>query len=204
MTPKEIPEDEEEESPAIKFALYLSRPVLDQFFLNFRWTQLLGLVLSTTVLIVFSNIEFDDRWPSANEAFAGSLSLILAWVLEVLPRPMVSVLPVALFPLLEVNTAGEVAGVYYNDITFVFVGSWLILTALEQSSADKRFIMRALLVLPKWPRVLILLVLVVSATLSMFVPNVSAVVALLPLATGLKFVSIDQSPTLIEVCFKCF
>lgn len=40
--------------------------------------------------------------------------------------PVTSMLPVILFPLFGVAPVKDVAGAYFNDLTFLFIGSYIV------------------------------------------------------------------------------
>ena len=168
-----------------KFDFYSSAPIYMQFLSNFNIKQRFGGVLALILFIVFLLIEIDPQFPRANEALAGTCVVAIFWIFEVLPVPMTSVLPLILFPLIGVNTSKEVARNYYNDITFLFIGAFLIVIAAEEKKAHKRFAINLLMRFGSRPRSILLGFMTVSGVLSMFASNTSTTIMLVPIVQGL-------------------
>lgn len=168
-----------------KFDSYTIAPIYEQCLRNFNLKQKVGGTLALILLLVFIFVEIDEKFPRANEALAGTSVVAVFWIFEVLPVPMTSILPIILFPILGVNTSKEVAGNYYNDITFLFIGAFLIVIAAEEKKAHKRFAINLLMKFGSRPRSILLGFMTVSGVLSMFASNTSTTIMLVPIVQGL-------------------
>lgn len=168
-----------------KFESYRDKNIFEQCLINFNLKQKIGLILALTLFLTFVLVEFDPDYPRANEALAGTSVVAIFWIFEVIPVPMTSILPLILFPILGVNTSREVAGVYYNDVTFLFIGAFLIVIAAEDKKAHKRFALNLLTKFGSRPKSILLGFMVVSGVLSMFASNTSTTIMLVPIVQGL-------------------
>lgn len=122
-------------------------------------------------------------WPLL-AAITGGVTLLCAvwWIAEPVPIPVTSLLPIALFPLLGVLTPGQVAEAYGNPMILLFLGGFMLSTALERSGAHRQV---ALLLVRLFgggsPRRVVLGFMAASALLSMWISNTATVLMLLPI-----------------------
>lgn len=123
-------------------------------------------------------------WPLP-AAITGGVTLLCAvwWIAEPVPIPVTSLLPIALFPLLGVLTPGQVAEAYGNPMILLFLGGFILSTALERSGAHRQV---ALLLVRLFgggsSRRVVLGFMTASALLSMWISNTATVLMLLPIA----------------------
>lgn len=75
------------------------------------------------------------------------------WLTEVLPTAVTGLLPIALFPLWGIMSAGAVSTTYFSDIQFLGMGGFMIAIAVVKTGLHRR---ASLLVLtsvganPRW------------------------------------------------------
>src|SRR5688500_20115912 len=60
------------------------------------------------------------------------------WMSEAIPIAATALLPIVLFPLLGIATMGATTAPYANEVIFLFLGGFLIATALESCGLHKR------------------------------------------------------------------
>lgn len=120
--------------------------------------------------------------PAVATAVISTLTAVW-WVLEPIPVPVTSLLPLALLPMAGVLSHDEVAGAYGHKLILLLFGGSVMSTALERSGAHRRIalaIVRA--VGAGSPRRLVLAFLLASAVLSMWISNTATALMLLPVA----------------------
>ncbi|CAK9083492.1 Sodium-dependent dicarboxylate transporter SdcS (Na(+)/dicarboxylate symporter) [Durusdinium trenchii] len=152
---------------------------------SFSVSQRVGLVLGPILAIVMSQIEISDENPLANEALAVTAFITTWWIFEVVPIPVTALAPLILFPIAKVQTGRVVASQYYNFVTFLLLGAFLVVVALEKVKAHKRFALLALQLFGVQPRRILLGFMLVAWLLSMFASNTSTTILLVPLINGL-------------------
>eukprot|EP00511_Aplanochytrium_stocchinoi_P013571 CAMPEP_0204886400 /NCGR_PEP_ID=MMETSP1349-20130617/15070_1 /ASSEMBLY_ACC=CAM_ASM_000710 /TAXON_ID=215587 /ORGANISM="Aplanochytrium stocchinoi, Strain GSBS06" /LENGTH=187 /DNA_ID=CAMNT_0052048439 /DNA_START=98 /DNA_END=657 /DNA_ORIENTATION=+ len=140
---------------------------------DFKTSQKVGIVLAFLVLIILLFIEISEEHPKANEALACSLFLTIFWVFEVIPVAMTSILPVIVFPLAGVTSGRDTASRYYNFIQFLFIGAFLVVVAIEEVQAHKRFALTVVSYIGVKPMRILAGLMAVSFILSMFASNTS-------------------------------
>ncbi|CAE8630340.1 unnamed protein product [Polarella glacialis] len=152
----------------------------------FGKTQLLGLFLGLLMALVSVSWQFAPERPLANRMLAVTLFVASCWVFEVLPLPVTSLLPMALIPFSGIKSSEEVAQSYWNWISMLFVGAFVVDAAIEHVELPKRVALNMLAkVGVSRPWAVMATFLFLSYALSMFCSNVATALMLVPFATAL-------------------
>jgi len=104
------------------------------------------------------------------------------WITEAIPIPATALLPVALFPLLGIMNGKQVAGAYFNNIIFLFIGGFIMALAMQRWGLHRRIALRTLLLIGGGPRRIVLGFMVATAFLSMWISNTAATMMMMPIA----------------------
>ncbi len=110
------------------------------------------------------------------------------WITEAVPIPVTALLPIVLFPLAGAGSIGEAAAPYANPVIFLFLGGFLLATAMIKWSLHKRM---ALLIIGRvgtGPLALIGGFMIATAFLSMWVSNTATALMMLPV--GLSVIAL--------------
>ena len=107
----------------------------------------------------------------------------LWWMLEPVPIPVASLLPLALFPLFGILSHEQIASAYGHKLILLLMGGFMMSTAMERSGAHLR-VANILLrfVGTNSPRRIVLGFMIASAFLSMWISNTATSLMLLPIA----------------------
>lgn len=129
----------------------------------------------------------------------------LWWATEVVPIPVTSLIPLALFPLLGVLSPKQVAQAYGDPFILLLMGGSLLSTAMSHSGAHRRI---ALLMVNLFGgssfRHVVFGFMAASAMLSMWISNTATTLMLLPIALAVIQGTNSQKlaiPLLLGVCY---
>mmetsp|Transcript_12434 Transcript_12434/g.24146 ORF Transcript_12434/g.24146 Transcript_12434/m.24146 type:complete len:591 (-) Transcript_12434:276-2048(-) len=151
---------------------------------QFGLVQKIGLVLGPLAAIIMANIEISEENPKANEALAMTLFIVIYWCCEVVPIAVTSLLPLILYPLASVSRGRTLAALYYNHISFLFLGAFVVVLAVEDAMAHKRFALWALKFCGTRPPLVLLGFMLITGVISMFASNTSTTILMVPVVKG--------------------
>ncbi len=164
---------------------------------------ILGPVLAVAVYLIslFSASLSDDA------ALVAGITALCAcwWVLEPIPIPATSFIPLALLPLLGILTPSQVAEAYGNPLILLLMGGCILSMAMERSGAHKKI---ALIMVHAFgggsSRRVVFGFMVASAVLSMWISNTATTLMLLPVALAVVSSSENKAlavPLLLGICY---
>ena len=87
---------------------------------NLRW--LLSITSGPLLFLVLLLVNPFDLNQKAATTLAIAGWMIIWWILEAIPMPVVALLPLLLFPLFNISTIKETAVSYGDSILFLFFG----------------------------------------------------------------------------------
>lgn len=146
---------------------------------------------------------------SLTVAVTAAVTLLCAvwWVMEPIPIPITSLIPIAVFPLFSVLTPNQVAEAYGNPMILLFLGGFMLSTAMEGSGAHRRL---ALTMVNGFGgnshRRVVLGFMSAAAVLSMWVSNTATALMLLPVALAILQENTDRRfaiALLLGTCYAC-
>ncbi|MEM9532456.1 MAG: SLC13 family permease [Pseudomonadota bacterium] len=124
--------------------------------------------------------------PKAGWAAAITVVCATWWIFEPIPIPATSMLPLAMFPLVGVLPAKEIADSYGNAIILLLMGGFMLSTAMERSGAHRRLALGMVnLFGGQGGRSLVFGFMAASAVLSMWISNTATVLMLLPIVLAI-------------------
>ena len=140
---------------------------------------LAGLVLFTAMLL----IDPPELFSAAGwRALAVALLMISWWIGEALPLPATALLPILLFPLLDVTSVKDAAAPFAHPLLFLFLGGFLLGAAISGSGLHKRLSFVILRLTGAGSSRLVAGFLLAGALSSMWISNTASAVMLLPVA----------------------
>ena len=175
----------------------------------------IGLWLGPLVFVLMLLfVDLDPNNPLVTRMAAVILLMAIWWITEAIPLSATALLPIVLFPLMGImrgrlvpaanqvdfETATlrnglspsdldiafpNVAGQYMDWIILLFLGGFIIATAVEKWSLHKRIALNILNVIGGQPHRLVLGFMVATAFLSMWLSNTSTALMLMPMAMSL-------------------
>lgn len=114
---------------------------------------------------------------------AGIVGLMAAWwISEATHITVTALVPLVLFPALNILSAQDVSTAYADHIVFLFFGAFFIAIAMEKWELHRRVALVILAKIGRSPQLLILGFLATTALLSMWVSNTASTIIMLPIA----------------------
>ena len=87
------------------------------------------------MLFFFNPFGLEEK---AARVIAVAVLMITWWITEAFPMPAVALVPIVLFPLLNIATTNATAAPYGNEVIFLFMGGFMIGLAIEKWNLHKR------------------------------------------------------------------
>ena len=140
----------------------------------------LGPLLATGVSTLIYN--FDVLEMDAAITLGIALWTGLWWILETVPIPVASLLPLSLLPLFGILSPKVVGEKYGHPLVLLLLGGFLLSKAMEKSGAHRRIALMMVNACPSGEKFLILGFMTATAFLSMWISNTATTLMMLPMA----------------------
>ncbi|MGZ5246410.1 MAG: SLC13 family permease [Flavitalea sp.] len=137
--------------------------------------------------LLFLVILILDPFPSnkhAAETLAIGALLITWWITEVVPMPVVALLPLILFPLFGISPIKTVAASYGDPAIFLFLGGFMIGLAIEKWNLHKRIALTIVRYTGTSGDRIILGFILATGLLSMWLSNTATTMMMYPIAVS--------------------
>ena len=138
------------------------------------------LCVAVAVLIYFIN-PFGVSAAGAKVIALASL-LIGLWVTEAIPMPVTALLPLILFPLLNVSTIKATAASYANEVIFLFMGGFMLGLAIEKWNLHRRIALNIVRLTGTSGDRIILGFIISTGLISMWLSNTATTMMMFPIA----------------------
>lgn len=137
-------------------------------------------------LLLFSLLQPALSVPAAITAGI-TLWCVLWWILEPIPIPATSLIPIALFPLFGVLSPTDVAQAYGSPLILLMLGGFILSKAMESTGTHRRLALYMVSLSRRCTgsdsdRSIVVGFMLASAILSMWISNTATTLMLLPIA----------------------
>lgn len=148
-----------------------------------KWSRpVVGFWAGLLVFAAFLFAPAPENMPlPAHRTAAVTLLMVTWWISEALPIAVTALLPLALFPLLGVQSAAQTAAPYADHNIFLFFGGFCIALAMEKWNLHRRMALHVIALVGYRPRQLILGFMVATAAISMWVSNSATAMMMMPI-----------------------
>lgn len=153
----------------------------------------IGLFLGPILFLIFIlSPDLLDGKPLANGVIAVALWMIIWWITEAVSISVTALLPLLLFPLMEIMPMADVGANYGSPIVFLFFGGFVLALALEKVNLHKRIALNIIRITGTSPDRVVLGFMIATAALSMWISNTASTVVMLPIAMSVIGLLIDD------------
>jgi sodium-dependent dicarboxylate transporter 2/3/5 len=119
-----------------------------------------------------------------------AMLMILLWVTEALPMPVVALFPIVLFPLLRIAPIDVTASSYANPVVFLFMGGFMLGLAIEKWNLHRRIALNIVRITGTSGDKIILGFIIATGLISMWLSNTATAMMMFPIALSvIKVVS---------------
>ncbi|MGI9232260.1 MAG: SLC13 family permease [Woeseiaceae bacterium] len=148
--------------------------------------QLVGLFLGPSLAILMMLIGAPTNLSEAGWCTA-AVGVLMAvwWATEAVPIAVTALLPLVLFPLLNIASIQDTAAPYANKVIYLFLGGFIIAFAMQRWNLHRRIALTVLQHVGGNGRSLVGGFMLSSAIISMWVMNTSTTMMLLPIAVSI-------------------
>jgi solute carrier family 13 (sodium-dependent dicarboxylate transporter), member 2/3/5 len=121
---------------------------------------------------------------SANAAKVLAIAglMISWWITEALPMPVVALLPLIFFPLLNISKLEEAAAPYANPVIFLFMGGFMLGLAIEKWNLHRRIALNIVRITGTSGDRIVLGFILATGLLSMWLSNTATTMMMFPIA----------------------
>lgn len=112
---------------------------------------------------------------------AAAVLLGIWWMTEAIPLAATALLPLVIFPAMQVASFKEVAAPYASDTIYLFMGGFMLALTMQKWNLHRRIALAVVLMVGTRPRQLILGFMIATGFLSMWVSNTATAVVMLPI-----------------------
>jgi sodium-dependent dicarboxylate transporter 2/3/5 len=146
------------------------------------WKLALVAALSALLMGVSTTFELSSKHPKATEALAVMIVTIVWFMTEIVPISIVSLLPLPLYALVDVSSADELTGVFFNLSSVIMIVGQFLSLAVVRWGLHRRLCINVAAVMGHRIETLILGFMVSAWFLSFWISNTATTLCLLPAA----------------------
>jgi sodium-dependent dicarboxylate transporter 2/3/5 len=146
--------------------------------------RLVALLAGPAALTVFLLAPVPDGLSPAGWTMLGVAVWMAAWwITEAIPIPATALLPIVLFPPLQIMSASSVTQAYGHHLIYLFMGGFMIAVTMERWNLHRRIALHIIQRVGTSPARLVLGFMLATALLSMWISNTAT--AMLMVTIGL-------------------
>lgn len=111
-----------------------------------------------------------------------ALTMIVSWVTEALPMPVVALIPLFAFPLLRIQPIDVVSKAYANPVIFLFLGGFVLGLGIEKWGLHRRIALRIIRFTGSSGDRIVLGFIFATAFISLWLSNTATTMMMFPIA----------------------
>ena len=155
--------------------------------------SLFGLIIGLSVLSIFIFSEPPEGLSKIGWLTAGvALLMTIWWITEAIPIYLTGIIPLILFPIFNIFDLKLVASSYAHPLVLLFLGGFIIASAMEACGLHKRIALNILSLSGTSPSKIIAGFMIATAFISMWVSNTASTIMMLPIAVSVITIFSNQ------------
>ncbi|MGB1104720.1 MAG: SLC13 family permease [Crocinitomicaceae bacterium] len=153
-----------------------------------KWGLFIGPVLFFITILLPGTIISEQ----ADGVLAVALWMIVWWITEAVHIAVTALLPLLLFPILNVAPMESVSQNYGHPIIFLFFGGFILALGLQKVNLHRRIALNIVKLTGTSPERVILGFMIATAFMSMWISNTASTVVMLPIALSVIQLLVDD------------
>ena len=159
---------------------------------TFPKIKLFGLLGGILLFIVILLLPVPkDMNISAWYTMAVALMMVVFWITETIPLYVTALIPIVLFPILNIQTISKTTASFGHPLIFLFLGGFLLAEGIQKWGLHKRIALNIIKIIGVSPKKIIAGFMLSSAFLSMWISNTATALMMLPI--GLSVIAVVKS-----------
>lgn len=146
---------------------------------RFKGYSLFSGIAVAAFLWFFNPFQVD---PYAGKVLAIAGLMVTWWVTEAMPMPVVALIPIILFPLLNISSLSETVRPYSNEVIFLFMGGFMLGLAIEKWNLHKRIALNIVRLTGTSGNRIVLGFILATGLISMWLSNTATTMMMFPIA----------------------
>ncbi|HYE56662.1 MAG TPA: DASS family sodium-coupled anion symporter [Chitinophagaceae bacterium] len=156
---------------------------MTQFF-----KERIGLLLGIGLFIFFLLINPFGVNANAVKVLAVAALMITWWIGEAMPMPAVALVPMVLFPLMNIASLKETTSKYADPVIFLFMGGFMLGLAIEKWNLHKRIALSIVKITGTSGDRIVLGFILATGFISMWLSNTATTMMMYPIAASVIYV----------------
>jgi sodium-dependent dicarboxylate transporter 2/3/5 len=140
----------------------------------------IGLIIGPLLFLLLLFLPQPEGLSEQGMAVAGiAVLMAIWWITEAIPIPATALIPIVLYPLLDVMAPAEVTQSYAHHLIFLFMGGFMIAVTIEKWNLHQRIALHTIRIVGMTPDRIILGFMIATAFLSMWISNTASTMMML-------------------------
>lgn len=156
-----------------------------------RYIILAAAIATALLLYLFNPLSLT---PVASKVIAVGVLMIILWISEALPMPVVALLPLFVFPMLGISPVEATATSYANPVIFLFMGGFMIGLAIEKWNLHRRIALNIVKITGTSGNRIVLGFIIATGAISMWLSNTATTMMMFPIALSVINVFRENHP----------
>jgi solute carrier family 13 (sodium-dependent dicarboxylate transporter), member 2/3/5 len=143
----------------------------------------IGLILGPLLFLITISVPVDDLTFEGKVVLGAAIWMAIWWVTEAVPLYVAALLPIVLFPAMQVIPLSDTATNYAHRLVFLLLGGFIIAKAIQKTNLHERFALTTLKIIPNGsPKLIIFAFMIITASISAWMCNTATTLMILPIA----------------------
>ncbi len=147
--------------------------------------QLISLFAGPIAFVLFLVVPLPEINFESRLVLASTVWIAIWWISEAIPIAATSLLPIFLFPTLDLLSAKETTTTYFSPIVVLYLGGFIVALAIEKWNLHQRIALTIISKIGTNSEKIILGFMVATGLLSMWISNTATALMMLPIGLAI-------------------